>query len=93
MSKIRVIFTFEWFHTYFSSGGGGISCVDGHLGGVFSHSIIANGAAGSGIGLTVFVSICNICSTLFTIYFDCTKRSFAAFIFQCQVTIQSPPFD
>lgn len=46
--------------TYFSTGGGGISCGDGRLGGVFSHSIIANGASGKGIGLTVFVSIAKL---------------------------------
>lgn len=41
--------------TYFSSGGGGISMAEGVPGGVFSFSIIANGASGS--GLTEFVSI------------------------------------
>lgn len=48
------------FITYFSTGGGGISIPDGLLGGVFSFSIIANGASGGGKGLTVFVSILNL---------------------------------
>lgn len=58
--------TLFWF-TYFSSGGGGISCVDGHLGGVFSHSIIASGASGKGIGLTEFVSIVHGDSLVFAV--------------------------
>lgn len=57
-----ILMTFiEKKFTYFSSGGGGISWADGLLGGVFSLSIIANGApSGGGNGLTVFVSIENL---------------------------------
>lgn len=46
--------------TYFSSGGGGRAPSgppSGERGGVFSVSIIANGASGGGSGLTEFVSI------------------------------------
>lgn len=50
-----------WILTYFSSGGGGRApsglCPEGECGGVFSFSIIASGASGSGIGLTELVSI------------------------------------
>lgn len=65
------------YSTYFSSGGGGISCVDGHRGGVFSLSIIASGASGSGIGLTEFVSIFSLIrrfnqSFVNQSLFDCT---------------------
>jgi hypothetical protein len=43
--------TFSKCSTYFSSGGGGISCIGVEIG-VFSISIIANGASGSGRGDT-----------------------------------------
>lgn len=58
--------------TYFSSGGGGISC-DGLLGGVFSFSIIASGASGGGNGLTVLVSIGNLILVDFNLIHGFTK--------------------
>lgn len=62
--KLRLIWKSTIF-THFSSGGGGISCADGLLGGVFSFSIIANGASGNGNGLTELVSIENLILTDF----------------------------
>ena len=63
--------------TYFSSGGGGISCADGLLGGDFSGtSIIANGASGGGRGLTLLLSILYLILAVF-IYHSFTKLAFS----------------